>query len=566
MTTGVDEIEWQFDALDLRPVLRWLERPEGWAGAGAVAVTPNGRSATQVDLYLETDDWRFRRAGYALRIRRIGRRRAGEATLKGLESALSREAGLARRREVSEALPEPDPKALLGSAGPTGARVRAVAGRKRLLPLFEVRTRRRTFAVTAGGLPPAELAVDETAIHPPDGGPPVRLKRIELEAPPESVDALAPFVERLREACALQPAGLSKYEAGLLSADLRPAPAERFGSAAIEPGMTIGAVALAVLRRQFSILLAREPGTRLGDDIEELHDMRVASRRLRAALSLFREVLPEDVLALEDELRWVGRALGAVRDLDVQLVQLDEWLDAVEGDDRAALAKLRSLLVEQREAARAEMLEALDSRRYEAVVSRFGRALRARRAARPGPAAEPALAVAPDLIERRFRSVRKLGSRLGSGSPPEAYHRLRIRCKRLRYALEFLGDLYPGETRPLVRRLVAVQDLLGLHQDADVAIDRLRGLAVARGAELEPGTVFAMGEVAERYHRGMADLRAGFPRAYRRLSGRRWRELRRVLEERRPEPPPPEPEPEPEVTPEPEPEREPAAAGPDAAP
>ena len=87
MTIDIREIEWQFDALDLRPVLRWLDKAEGWTDAHAVEVVANGDGVTQVDLYFETDDWRFRRAGYALRIRRLGRRREAEATLKGLDAA-----------------------------------------------------------------------------------------------------------------------------------------------------------------------------------------------------------------------------------------------------------------------------------------------------------------------------------------------------------------------------------------------------------------------------------------------------------------------------------------------
>ena len=416
------------------------------------------------------------------------------------------------------------------------ARVRAVAGKKPLLPLFEVRTRRRAFFLKIEGLPPGEIALDETAISPNGGGSPARLRRVEIEVPPATLQGLEPFVHALRDACALQPAGLSKFDAGLLSSDLRPSAPERFGATEVDPGMPSGAVALAVLRRQFTAMLAKEPGTRLGDDIEELHDMRVATRRLRAALSLFADVLPETALKAREEIGWVGQGLGAVRDLDVQIEQLGEWLDAAEQEDREALAILRSLLQEQRETARAAMLEMLDSRRYEAFVSRFGRTLRARHLARSGPAAQPALALAPDLIEARFRSVRKAGNRIGPDSPAAEYHRLRIRGKRLRYALEFLGDLYPGRTQPLIKRLVAVQDLLGLHQDADVAIDRLRQLALSGADDLDPRTIFAMGEIAERHRQAAIQLRAQFPTAYARLSNKRWKTLKRVLEDKRPAP------------------------------
>ena len=300
---GVDaaETEWQFDALDLRPVLRWLDDHDGRNGAEEFRVAPAG-SANQVDLYLDTEDQRFYRAGYALRIRRVNRRRHGEATLKALGSGDERVPGLRDRREVAQHLDEVDVDALQQSDGPVGERVRAVAGRKQLLRLFEVRTNRHTFSVSAGGVAPGEVALDETRIQPGDGSAPARLRRVEVEVPATAINAFVPFVEGLRVACALRPAELSKYEAGLLAVDLREPQPESFGLTPIDPDGTIGALALNVLRRHFETFLAHEPGTRLGDDVEELHDMRVASRRLRAALSLFGDVLAPSVLNLREEL------------------------------------------------------------------------------------------------------------------------------------------------------------------------------------------------------------------------------------------------------------------------
>ena len=525
------ETEWRFDAVDLRPVVRLLEAPEGWADTVSLRVVAAG-SVNQVDHYLDTGDQRLHRAGYALRLRRVGRRRGAEATLEGLDSATS-DRGPCRRCDISEPLEQADPSTVIDAAGPVATRVRAVAGARRLLPLFEVRTRRRRYVVQSAAFAPAEIAVEETAIHLAGGGAPARLRRVEIEAQAPAVKELRRFVRRLSQASALQPAALSTYEVGRLSAALEAPPPFHFGPTDVEADASIRAVALAVLRRQFAAMLAREPGTRLADDIEELHDMRVASRRLRAALSLFEDVLPATVMTLSGELAWLGRTLGAVRDLDVQLEQVARWSTEVPEPDRAALAALRSLLESQHAVARSEMLEALDSRRYEMFVRRFGRTLSARHESRSGQASRPARAVAPDLIETSFRSFRKAADRIGPESPPADYHRLRTRGKHARYTLEFLGDLYPGQTEPLVKALTSLQDILGLHQDADVAIDRLRRLAAqeeALGAE----TIFAMGEIAERYRRSMIDLRARFPKAYRQVSGRRWKAFRKLIEAKRP--------------------------------
>jgi CHAD domain-containing protein len=533
---GVDaaETEWQFDALDLRPVLRWLDDHDGRSGAEEFRVAPAG-SANQIDLYLDTDDQRFYRAGYSLRIRRVNRRRHGEATLKALASGTSEVPGLRDRREVAQHLDDVDVDALQRSDGPVGERVRAVAGRKQLLRLFEVRTNRHTFSVSAGGVAPGEVALDETRIQPGDGSAPARLRRVEVEVPASAINAFVPFVEGLRVACALRPAELSKYEAGLLAVDLREPQPESFGLTATDPEGTIGALALNVLRRHFETFLAHEPGTRLGDDPEELHDMRVACRRLRAAVSLFGDVLAPSVLNLREELKWIGGVLGDVRDLDVQLEELEDWQATVPEMDRKPLLALRSLLAEQRAVARAWLLESLDSRRYESFVNRFSRALRARPRRGSGPWSVPAREAAPDLIQDRYGKFRKAARRIDDDSEPDDYHRLRIRGKRLRYTLEFLCDLYPDETKPIVKRLTALQDILGEHHDAVVAIERLRDLAAVGDDRLTPPTAFAMGEIAERYRRRAAELEPEARAAYKPIAGKRWKALKRQFDEQQPE-------------------------------
>jgi triphosphatase len=515
-----EELEWQLDAQDLRPVLRWIEAAAD--GVGGVAIA-RGRTVNQIDTYLDTADRRLDRAGYSVRLRQAGRR--SEATLKSLAPDGAGPDGLRVRLELEEELDVDEPSAVALATGPVGQRVRALAGGRRLTPLFEVRTRRRTFPLTADGAPAGELALDETAIREPGGPVLSRLRRVEVEAPAAARADVEPLVETLRSACGLQPAVLTKYESGLVATGFRRPEPQTFGRTAIDPGDTIGAVGLAVLRRQLSTLLAKEPGTRIGDDVEELHDMRVASRRLRAALALFADFLPAGTAELRPELAWIAQEIGAVRDLDVQLLQLDGWLEALPEEDREPLAALRALLGEARAEARREMLAALDSPRYERFVRRLATLLRTRTGARR----PPALAIAPDLLERRHGGLWKAARRIGPGAPPAAYHRMRIAGKRFRYSLEFLSEVYPGATKKLVRRTTALQDELGAYQDADVAIARLRGLAAERGGELGPATVFAMGEIAERYRGGMADVRGRVPETFGGLEGP-WKQFRRRIE------------------------------------
>jgi triphosphatase len=522
------ETEWQFDAMDVRPVERWLV-----AGSEAGPAVEPVATSTIVDTYLDTRDWRLHRAGYSLRIRR--KAGAVEATLKSLEEGVQ---GLRRRTEFSEGLAGRDAAALLDAMGPVGTRARLAAGTAPLVPLFDVRTRRTEYRLTVDGAPAGEVAVDRTTIPLGDGSESARLRRVEIEVPDHLVPVLGPFVDSMRSANGLQPAALSKYQAGLLAKGLHPTITPGLGSMEVDASRTIGEVAFAVLRRQMTNVLANEPGTRIGDDSEDLHDMRVATRRIRAALSTYRDVLPVRFVRFRDEFGWVADALGAVRDLDVQMVQLDEWVAGSAEEDAGALEPLRKILETQRKEARERMLAALDSGRYERLVATFTAGLQRGPLKTSAASRQPVLGAAPDLILKRYRTVRQRGRRIRRDSSSSDYHRLRIACKRLRYTLEFLSDVYPKEIPPLVKRLVAVQDILGRHQDAFVAVRRLRSTVAEQGISLAPATVFAMGIVARRYGEQEEDLRARFPRAYARLTGKRWKALQQEMKRRRPPSPP----------------------------
>jgi CHAD domain-containing protein len=522
------EVEWQLDALDLRPVERWLAVRTGPAalaepalGLGIVPAAPK----RLVDVYVDTADWRMGRAGYVLRVRR----RAGrlEATLKDLSTATK---GLRRRLEVTQALPASGLSGL-DRTGEVGWRVDALAGTHALNQVLEVRTRRRPFDLTVHGEKVGELALDDTVIAIGQERRRLRLTRVEVEVQPAWVDAMQPFVERLRRECGLQPATLSKFEAGLMAAGISiPAPPD-LGPIAVSPDSTLGELAYRVLRKEAAAMLAHVPGTRLGEDIESLHQMRVATRRMRAGLEMFAAVLPVRAARLRAELGWLAALLGDVRDLDIQLGRFDDWTDEMPGDHRGALDELADLLAGHRVQARRALLEALDSRRYERLVAGLVAMLAPGPALRSTACREPAVTTMPTLIDERHRAAKKAAGRARRTGAATDYHRLRIRCKRLRYSLEFASGLYEGELKGFVRQMTRLQDALGSMQDAEVASGRLQVIALTEeGASLSRAAVFAMGGVARQYRLEAQHLLDGMPELVKLLRGKEWKRAKSLME------------------------------------
>jgi CHAD domain-containing protein len=261
--------------------------------------------------------------------------------------------------------------------------------------------------------------------------------------------------------------------------------------------------------------------------------MRVATRRLRAALSLFAGVLPVRAQVFHDELGWLGRLLGSVRDLDVQLEGLagmDEetaaWRAevAAAGDRHDPLADLSELLHSEREAARAALLGGLDSMRWERLAKGLSAMAQQGPARRSVATRTPAVIGLPELVLARHDKVAKAAKKAKRTGVVADFHRLRIRCKRLRYSLEFAAEVYEGRTARYVRRLTAVQDELGLMQDAEVASLRLAELATGDTA-LPAATVFVMGGVAERHRRDVDRYLRRLPQHASRVGGRAWRDL-----------------------------------------
>jgi len=512
------EVEWQLACTDLGSVRRWL------ADHGTIdGLVLEPRSTLRIfDTYLDTDDWRIHRAGFALRIRSGSGK--SEATLKSLHSA---SAEAADRRELSETLENPESESIRQLTGPVGTRVHAVSGARALLPLFEVRTSRQRFAIRredeARQL--GEIALDQTVISPPHGEPRTSMQRVEVEALTEAHEQLQSLVKTLRSDCALEAASDTKYSHGLKSVGLAPGAAPNFAPAAVDATMTVAEVAVANLRRYLSDWHLHEPGARLGDDPEELHDLRVAGRRLDAVLRLFSPYLSAPLLRIRPTLKTVLRALGSARDLDVALIELEAFSKELPESERESIEPLKRHLTSESGRARARMLSVLDSIWVQKNLQELTSLLAAPSAASQQPSSELALHAAPELIRRRYRKLRKGADLLTPDSSMKAYHEVRGRVKKLRYALEAVAVIYGKPADAMLRTLRRWQEKLGLQQDAAVASRRLKALASAPPKGIPPETLFLMGRLAEHYASTAIRARKLSAKGYRKVRGR-WKRLR----------------------------------------
>ncbi len=518
---GSIEAEWQFECDDLVDARRWL----GISSADRPLAIGVPTTLDLHDRYLDTPDWRIYRAGYALRIRSAEDR--VEACLKELRGPVEE---IARRWELRELLPAANPDLLVDAPGAVGTRVSRVCGRKSLRVIGELRTHREERWLRGPDGREGAIALDETTILADDGTPVEVIRRIEVEAPADAVASFQPFVRRLQAELSLALAGTTKFERALLVRGLDPAAPEDLGSTGIDAGLTAGEVAVAVLRRQFAAFLRNEPGVRLGEHPKYLHDMRVASRRLRAALRLFENALPaRPAASMRAQFRVVGRALGAARDLDVMSAQIGAWIPRIATTSAAALDPLMVVLEQRREDARRDLLRILDSPRHERFVASATEALRRVPSTRPPGSTTPIRLAGPAMVGRARKKLVKAGRGVHAESPPATYHSLRIRAKRLRYALEFLAPIYGVPAKRMIRALVRLQDLLGLQQDSEVAIVALRGIVAAHGGQFSAATLLAIGELAQMHADRIGRIRKRFRKTYRRVRGRSWKRLEGAL-------------------------------------
>jgi CHAD domain-containing protein len=289
-------------------------------------------------------------------------------------------------------------------------------------------------------------------------------------------------------------------------------------SVPLHPDQTVSKALQQILSHTLEYLLQWEDKARTWENIEGVHQMRVAFRRMRSVLQVFRSAMPKDAgREWAEEMRWLANQLGPARDLDVFI---DEGLGAVSGKlSLPGADALAAIACERRQQAYVQVNGMLDGDRYAAFKRRFPQWVESegwrRTEAGDKTSAKldrPVIPFARRLLDKQERLVLKAGSHVDRDSAEEM-HELRIRCKKLRYATEFFQPLFPG-MNAYIEHMKGLQDLLGVMNDITVMehiLDEL--LDAAPAAEI---AMYAGGLVGWRT-RQFFEIKDSF--------GERWEEL-----------------------------------------
>ncbi|HMA35150.1 MAG TPA: CHAD domain-containing protein [Chloroflexia bacterium] len=464
-----------------------------------------GAPVTVHDRYLDTADHRFLAQRYALRLRETGTTRL--LTLKRL--ADDPDGAVHRRAEYQAEVPGLEiakwPK------GEVRRRVKAIAGSAPLVDLVAV-DQTRTVAILADGeRAVAEWSLDVVTL--PGADPPAEVYEMEIELLPDGTAAdLTRLCTVFADTYHLAPQPLSKFERALRLAGLDvpappapPAAAPAAGADAPPAGPGIGpadsilGAGRKVLRLQLDALRSQAKAARRAEDPGAVHKMRVATRRLRAALVIIAPALPgRQVKPLRRRLRDVARALGAVRDLDVLIAQAYAFRAIL---PEAEQPDLDGLLVDwqaARQEAGRQLRHRLDAPGYKqlkadlkAIIAAPDRPPDQRAAASPYQVRH----VAGSMIWPAYAAVQAYAEVMAAPTIAQL-HALRIAGKKLRYTLEFFQEVLPADAAALIADVTALQDQIGALHDADVAAGLIR--THLAGADHDPPAAGLMAYLTDR--------------------------------------------------------------------
>jgi CHAD domain-containing protein len=570
------EVELKYRVLDLAAAERYLvaEMIGGFSGGGTA------RASQFEDRYVDTAGGAMARAGFAVRIRQTGR--GTMVSVKAL--ARTEGAGGAVRREELEGPADRTAGPLEWPASDARSLVLELAGDVPLVEVVTIRQLRRKRIVRDGDTR-VELSLDEVDVVSRSRvvdrfveleaelvkGPEARLAKLaevfdadpglaasadsKLEAALSALGRGTVGVEATRREApgATNGRGRDAPESiaprGDPSPSDAPAPAERHeivpstSDVVAEPpeaadvpdrglivGKTPGVTAddhvaeagRKVMRFHLARMIAREAGVRSGQDLEEVHGMRVATRRQRAAWRVFGAAFrPGRTKRYRTGLRDVAGRLGAVRDLDVLLEAADAYRADLPVTEQRALEPLLTDWRTHRDDARVLLLRELESDGYQRWLDDYRDFVRTE-----GALVLPVGPTQPHRIRdttasrlwTAYEQVRGYEAVL-RWADVETLHELRIAGKWLRYTLEFVREALGDNSAPLIAKVTALQDHLGLLNDADVAASMARTFLVEHAGELSGIESGAIGRYLVSREREVARLRRSVGPAWRGVAG-----------------------------------------------
>ncbi|MDG6243511.1 MAG: CHAD domain-containing protein [Methanolobus sp.] len=296
------------------------------------------------------------------------------------------------------------------------------------------------------------------------------------------------YEENVTEECGLSPE-LKEYEDLTTSKTAIPVPFSEFRTMKktdIRADDTMRAAARKILMFHFGAMIEHERGTKVGKDIEELHDMRVAAMRMRSAVEVLEGYLDMDEMSpYRKNIKSVRKVLGSVRDLDVFLEKIDHYLADQPPERRAQMDPLTDSILIEKAKNRGTMLVYLDDSKYNKFKKNFAdyllhkKSWKMRSVKKNGePVPYKVMDVLPVLLYTQFAAVRAYDNVVSDEAIDdpslEKYHQLRIDVKILRYTLEFFREVLGPESKELIKYLKALQDNLGDMHDTVVALELLK--------------------------------------------------------------------------------------------
>jgi CHAD domain-containing protein len=478
--------------------------------------------------HLDTLDWRVFRAGATLSLETEGSLR----TLNWDPEDQASSHALPVDREVRFAADLPE--------GFLKSTLEPILDVRALLTMGTRQVARRQLRVVDGeGSVLARLDLERSTVVDGSGAPvgkPTTVVRV--VGVPEHESVFIELVERLRSAGACEVPADHELTAAAAGMGRTPGDYSSKLSIALDPDQRADSALRAILAQLLETVRANVDGVLADLDTEFLHDLRVATRRARAALAQTKGVLDRDATAaLRKDLKWLGRVTNPCRDLDVSLLEMDGFREQLESA-ASHLDPLQQMLERDRREALGEVCRALRSARFPRLIDSWNALVYPPLASgtEPPDAARPIADVAGERILKAYRRMVERGSKLGEDPSPEVLHQLRIDGKKLRYLLEFFAGLYQPQTvKRLVKELKQLQDILGGFNDMTMqqawlvrCADELQGSGDARAE-----TLIEMERLAAAMTQRQEELYRGFAGAFAKFASPRSQERYRSLFRRR---------------------------------